>query len=82
MVKFYNLGGGKENTCSILEAFDIISEISGVEMRYKYSENNRIGGEPETMLKKEKGARLSTPLLLREPIHPMGRGTMRPLRSL
>ncbi len=39
----YNLGGGKENTCSILEAFNIISSISGKPMKYKYDENNRIG---------------------------------------
>ncbi len=39
----YNLGGGKENTCSLLEAFDQISEISGIEMNYIYEENNRIG---------------------------------------
>lgn len=39
----YNLGGGKDNTCSILEAFDIISDISGNPMKYKYDENNRIG---------------------------------------
>jgi CDP-paratose 2-epimerase len=39
----YNLGGGKNNTCSILEAFDIISNISGKKMRYKYDETSRIG---------------------------------------
>jgi CDP-paratose 2-epimerase len=39
----YNLGGGKENSCSILEAFDIISEISGKPMKYRYVEQNRIG---------------------------------------
>jgi CDP-paratose 2-epimerase len=39
----YNLGGGKENTCSILEAFDLISNISGKPMRHHYSEQNRIG---------------------------------------
>jgi CDP-paratose 2-epimerase len=39
----YNLGGGRDNTCSILEAFDIISQISGKKMKYKYSEVNRIG---------------------------------------
>jgi CDP-paratose 2-epimerase len=39
----YNIGGGKENTCSILEAFDIISRISGVEMKWKYSDVNRVG---------------------------------------
>lgn len=39
----YNIGGGKDNTCSILEAFDMISEISGIEMHYQYSDQNRIG---------------------------------------
>ena len=39
----YNLGGGKDNTCSILEAFDIISQISGKKMKYKYDETNRVG---------------------------------------
>ena len=39
----YNIGGGKENTCSILEAFEIISNISGKKMKYKYIEQNRIG---------------------------------------
>jgi len=37
------LGGGKNNTCSILEAFEMISEISGKTMRYKYQHGNRIG---------------------------------------
>lgn len=39
----YNLGGGKENTTSILEAFKSIENISGVKMKYKYDEENRIG---------------------------------------
>lgn len=43
VAEVYNLGGGKDNTCSILEAFDIISEISGKKMLYKYDETNRIG---------------------------------------
>lgn len=43
IAEVYNLGGGKDNTCSILEAFDIISEISGKPMRYKYVDENRIG---------------------------------------
>jgi CDP-paratose 2-epimerase len=43
VAEVYNLGGGKDNTCSILEAFDIISEISGKPMQYKYSDQNRIG---------------------------------------
>ncbi len=43
IAEVYNLGGGKENTCSILEAFDMISEISGIPMKYSYSDQNRIG---------------------------------------
>jgi CDP-paratose 2-epimerase len=39
----YNLGGGKDNTCSILEAFEMIEEISGIEQKYKYLEQNRSG---------------------------------------
>lgn len=39
----YNLGGGRDNSCSILEAFDMISKISGKEMQYKYSDVNREG---------------------------------------
>lgn len=43
VAEVYNLGGGKENTISILEAFKLIEEISGKPMRYQYSENARIG---------------------------------------
>jgi CDP-paratose 2-epimerase len=43
VAEVYNLGGGKENTCSILEAFDIISQISGKPMKFRYDETNRIG---------------------------------------
>jgi len=39
----YNLGGGRSNSVSILEAFDLISEISGKSMKYKYSDQNRSG---------------------------------------
>jgi len=39
----YNLGGGKDNSCSILEAFDITSSITGKRMRYEYVDKNRIG---------------------------------------
>jgi len=39
----YNLGGGKNNTVSLLEAFDLISSISGKDMKYKYTDQNRIG---------------------------------------
>jgi len=43
VAEVYNLGGGKENTTSILEAFRSIEDISGKPMRYKYDENNRLG---------------------------------------
>ncbi len=39
----YNLGGGRENSISILEAFKLIASISGKEMRYTYSDKARIG---------------------------------------
>ena len=34
----YNLGGGRENSISILEAFDAVSDISGKPMKYEYVE--------------------------------------------
>lgn len=43
VAEVFNIGGGKDNTCSILEAFSIISDISGKPMKYTYTENNRIG---------------------------------------
>jgi len=39
----YNLGGGKDNSCSILEAFKKIEELSGRPQRYVYVEQSRIG---------------------------------------
>jgi CDP-paratose 2-epimerase len=39
----YNLGGGKENSCSILEAFKLTEEFSGKPQVYTYVEENRIG---------------------------------------
>ena len=39
----YNIGGGRENSISILEAFSLIESISGKAMKYTYLEDNRIG---------------------------------------
>jgi CDP-paratose 2-epimerase len=39
----YNLGGGKDNACSILEAFRMAEGVSGRPMRWRYLEENRIG---------------------------------------
>ena len=41
--KVYNLGGGRENSCSILEAIKIIEQISGKKSRYKILNSNRVG---------------------------------------
>ena len=39
----YNVGGGRNNSISILEAFELITEISGKKMFYKYIDQNRKG---------------------------------------
>jgi CDP-paratose 2-epimerase len=39
----YNLGGGKENTCSILEAFEIVAALTNKPMLYEYVPVNREG---------------------------------------
>ncbi|MEQ1826443.1 MAG: NAD-dependent epimerase/dehydratase family protein [Pirellula sp.] len=39
----YNLGGGKPNSCSILEAFKIAESFTGREQKYTYVDENRIG---------------------------------------
>jgi CDP-paratose 2-epimerase len=39
----YNIGGGKPNSCSILEAFRIAEQFSGRTMQYAYVDENRIG---------------------------------------
>ena len=39
----YNIGGGRENSCSILEAFAKIEAISGKPMVYEYVDKNRSG---------------------------------------
>jgi CDP-paratose 2-epimerase len=43
VAEVYNLGGGKGNSCSILEAFRMIEGITGEEMRARYVDENRIG---------------------------------------
>ncbi|HYA86570.1 MAG TPA: NAD-dependent epimerase/dehydratase family protein [Nitrospirota bacterium] len=39
----YNIGGGRNNSISILEAFNLIESISGIKMLFEYTENNRSG---------------------------------------
>ena len=39
----YNIGGGRVNSCSILEAINLIEDISGIKSKYKVLKKNRIG---------------------------------------
>lgn len=39
----YNIGGGRDNSCSILEAFSRIEALSGQKMLYEYVDQNRSG---------------------------------------
>ena len=39
----YNVGGGKQNSCSILEAFQIVEELTGKRQKFTYIDENRIG---------------------------------------
>jgi CDP-paratose 2-epimerase len=39
----FNIGGGKDNSCSILEAFRIVEKFTGKEQIFTYVEENRIG---------------------------------------
>ena len=39
----YNLGGGRNNSISILEAFDLIEDIAGVKIDWEYEDVARVG---------------------------------------
>lgn len=39
----YNIGGGRENSCSILEAFTLAESVTGRKMKWSYVDQNRIG---------------------------------------
>ena len=39
----FNLGGGKTNSCSLLEAFDIVESFTGKKQIHTYLEQNRLG---------------------------------------
>lgn len=39
----YNIGGGRHNSCSILEAFNYITTLSGKKMQFEYIEKQREG---------------------------------------
>ena len=39
----YNLGGGRQNSCSILEAFDYVEQLTGEKIEYEYIDKPRDG---------------------------------------
>jgi CDP-paratose 2-epimerase len=39
----YNLGGGKDNSCSIHEAFALVEKLTGKPQVHSYDERNRVG---------------------------------------
>jgi len=43
VAEVYNLGGGKQNSCSILEAFGIAESFTGKKQAFTYVDQNRIG---------------------------------------
>jgi CDP-paratose 2-epimerase len=43
VAEVYNLGGGKSNACSVLEAFQMAADVTGEKMKSQYVEENRIG---------------------------------------
>ena len=43
IAEVYNIGGGRESNCSMLEAIDICQKIADRKLNYSYSEENRIG---------------------------------------
>jgi len=43
VAEVYNLGGGKQNACSILEAFEMVQRHTGQAMKWRYVDQNRSG---------------------------------------
>ena len=43
VAEVYNIGGGRANSCSILEAFRLVEEFSGKSQVFQYVDDNRIG---------------------------------------
>ena len=39
----YNMGGGKSNSCSVLEAFQMIEDVTGRPQKWVYVDQNRAG---------------------------------------
>jgi CDP-paratose 2-epimerase len=43
IAEVYNIGGGRANSCSIIEAFDKIADLTGKKMKHEYVDKNREG---------------------------------------
>jgi CDP-paratose 2-epimerase len=43
IAEVYNIGGGRESNCSMLEAIELCQEITGKELNYSLDETNRSG---------------------------------------
>ncbi|MEL7408703.1 MAG: NAD-dependent epimerase/dehydratase family protein, partial [Cyanobacteria bacterium J06558_2] len=43
VAEVYNIGGGRESNCSMLEAIAIAQELAGRKLDYSYTDNNRSG---------------------------------------
>jgi CDP-paratose 2-epimerase len=43
VAEVYNMGGGKPNSCSIIEAFETVSTMTGKAMAWSYVDENRAG---------------------------------------
>jgi CDP-paratose 2-epimerase len=43
VAEVYNIGGSRFSNCSMLEAIETCEKITGKDMNYSYTEDNRIG---------------------------------------
>ena len=43
IAEVYNIGGGRQSNCSMMEAIELCEKITGKEMNWKYSDDNRAG---------------------------------------
>jgi CDP-paratose 2-epimerase len=70
----YNVGGGRDSNCSMMEAIQLSEEIVGRPMSWKYSDTNRIGDHIWWISSNERfkshypewGIRRTVPTILRE----------------
>ena len=39
----YNMGGGRKSNCSVLEALEVVEDITGIQIKKEYVKKNRVG---------------------------------------